>query len=68
MYLHHIDCMFFDGSERIRELRRFRRGEPSGMLVAIAGLARVIARTAARIESWARKPETAAFPPQIPAR
>lgn len=68
MELRQIDFIYYDAQNRIDEGRRFRAGEPSGMLVAIAGAARLIERLAACIERWARRPARADYIPGIPAR
>jgi hypothetical protein len=68
MNLHQIDYLYIDTRKYRDEARRFRVGEPSGMLVAIAGLARITERAAAGIERWARRPHNADYLPRIPAR
>jgi hypothetical protein len=68
MNIHQIDFSFIDTDRFIEDRRAFRVGEPSGMLVAIAALARLIASGAARIERWARRPEKVEYLPRIPAR
>jgi hypothetical protein len=68
MNIHQIDYTFIDTERLLADSRRFRVGEPSGMLVAIAGLARIIEAGAARIERWARRPEKVEYLPRIPAR
>jgi hypothetical protein len=68
MNLHQIDYTFIDTDRILEDRRRFRVGEPSGMLVAIAGMARLIEGGAARIERWARRPEKVEYLPRIPAR
>jgi hypothetical protein len=68
MNLHQIDYLYIDTAKYREDSRRYHVGEPSGMLVAIAGFARLTERAAARIERWARRPETADYLPRIPAR
>ncbi len=68
MSIHQIDYMFLDTEKYLRDSARFHVGEPSGMLVAIAGLARIVARASARIERWARHPEQVEYLPRIPVR
>jgi hypothetical protein len=65
--IHRIDYIFID-TDRYLEDCQFRLGEPSGMLVAIAGLARLTRRAAGRIERWARRPSPVEYLPRIPAR
>jgi hypothetical protein len=63
--------MFADVHLKARQFadrsRQYRMGEPSGMLVAIAQVARLTEALAARIERWARRPATIELP-RIPAR
>jgi hypothetical protein len=66
--IHQVDYMFLDTNKYLRDSERFHVGEPSGMLVAIAGLARIVARASARIERWARRPEQVEYLPRIPVR
>lgn len=68
MNLHQIDYLYLDTQKYRHESQRFHVGEPSGMLVAIAGLARLTERAAAGIERWARRPQKAEYLPRIPAR
>lgn len=67
MGLHQLDYLFFDDRCRRASAAEFRIGQPSGMLVAIAGFARLVERTAGSIERWARRPASAELP-RIPAR
>jgi hypothetical protein len=66
--MHQVDFMFLDSDRYLREASQFRTGEPSGMLVAIAGLARLTARAAAQIERWARRPKQVEYLPRIPVQ
>ena len=68
MGLHQLDYLYFDDRCRRDYHGEFRFGEPSGMLVAVARLARLIERIAARTENWARRPASAEPLPRIPAR
>ncbi len=68
MNIHLTGYTAIDTDRYIEDSRRFRMGEPSGMLVAIAALARLIQRGAGRIERWARRPEQVEYLPRIPVR
>ena len=68
MELRQIDLIFYDVQNRLRKAHQYRSGEPSGMLVAIAWGARLIARSAAAIERWARRPARADYVPGVHAR
>ncbi len=68
MGVHQIDYIFLDTRARIEAGRQYRFGEPSGILLAIAAAARLIAWSAARIERWARRPAANNYVPRIPAR
>ncbi len=66
--IHQVDYTFIDTDRYLEDSRTFRLGEPSGMLVAIAALARLTQRAAARLEGWARRPEQVEYLPRIPVR
>jgi hypothetical protein len=74
MYLYHLDLIVdaqrqhFERPKRLGPNGEYRLGEPSGMLVAIAGFARAIERAAARIDRWARRPARADYLPRVQAR
>ncbi|MEX0782010.1 MAG: hypothetical protein WD557_05120 [Dehalococcoidia bacterium] len=68
MGIHQIDYLYIDTSKYYTDGQRYRMGEPSGMLVAIAGLARLTARAAGRIERWARRPQQVEVLPRVPVR
>jgi hypothetical protein len=68
MFSYNLELLRIDLETKLREQQRFRVGEPSGMLVAIAWCARAIERSAGAIERWARRPARSEFLPRIPAR
>lgn len=70
MELRQIDLIYYDYyiQNRLERGRQFRAGEPSGMLVAIAWAARLVARCAAATERWARRPARADYVPSVRAR
>ena len=68
MELRQLDYIYYDAHNRWETGRQFRTGEPGGMLVAIAHLARWTERLASAIERWARRPARAERMPGIPAR
>ncbi|HEX6032759.1 MAG TPA: hypothetical protein VFY90_15110 [Tepidiformaceae bacterium] len=68
MELRQIDFIFWEAQNRLDAGRRFRAGEPSGMLVAIARVARLMERLSATIERWARRPAQSDYVPGLRAR